>query len=137
MDLKLRFPPTPAAMSQHAELAVTAARNVDRVRLDYSVESLPDVDSILAALHADAVSPQQIGETLFAFGAYVGEVIARNATGTWATAPSPMAEPGAWPVVHLPSRERFVDPIGKVFKLVRDGPGESVADFYRALVSSA
>jgi hypothetical protein len=61
---------------------VLAAANLQRKRLDFSVESLKAVDEWLARLHADGVEPSasEAAETIVWTGAYVGEVIRRNSS---------------------------------------------------------
>src|SRR5436190_21792670 len=83
MNLHLQFPPTPENAAAHAQLAVDAARNVDRVELDYSPQSLAEVDRILSKFHAQKLQVDQVGETVFSFGCYVGEVLVRQLGGSW------------------------------------------------------
>lgn len=131
--LRLRFPPTPEHMADHAAVAVEAAAGVEGVALNYEVSSLASLDAILEQFHDDATDPDSIASTLFTFGAYIGEVIVREASGSWT-----MVEPGhpldgGWPIIELPGG-RLVNPVGKAFKRVRNGEVDSIPYFYRALV---
>jgi hypothetical protein len=119
-------------MADHAGVAVRAAADIDGVDLDYTVESLAVVDGILGGFHDDNLRSSQVAETLFSFGAYVGEVAVRCAGGTWVSQPEdhPL---GGWPVVELPSG-RLVNPVGKVFKRVDLGESEYLPYFYQVMV---
>lgn len=119
-------------MPDHAELAVAAARNVDAIELDYSVTSLEAVDRILARFHDQRLTPDQIGETVFAVGAYVGEVIVRTAKGRWVDPLEPHPLGGGWPMIELPSGT-VVNPVGKAFRRV-ENEGDSIRYFYEVLV---
>jgi hypothetical protein len=118
-----------------AELAVTAARNVDKVELDYSPQSLTAVDRILESFHREGLKENQIGETVFSFGCYVGEVLVRHNRGVWKiptrTALSRILRGReSMMVVELPDGT-VCNPIGKAFKLLENGKTESVAYFYQ------
>jgi len=130
--LNLKFDPVPENAARLADVAVQAARNVDHVDLDYSVASLDIVDGIMENLRKEGLKVEQIIETLFSFGVYVGEVLVRNAGGAWvATAGSPMESFASAPmVVHL-GGEHFSNPIDKAVKRFRNGPEDSLAYFYQ------
>jgi hypothetical protein len=120
-------------MADHGNQAVQAARRVDDVTLDYSVSSLTAVDRILGGFHDEHLSERQIGETIFAFGAYVGEVIVRAVDATWVTVPDDHPLGRGWPMVEL-AGGALVNPIGKAFKRVGNGASDSIPYFYSALV---
>lgn len=122
-------------MADHAGVAVVAAHRVDGHELDYSVATLAAVDDALDRFHREGLAPAQIGETVFSFGAYVGEVIVRHNAGSWVDLPKehPLGE--GWPMVEL-SNGRIVNPIGKAFKRVAHGTTESITYFYDSLVVS-
>ncbi|HXJ88135.1 MAG TPA: hypothetical protein VMS18_15040 [Candidatus Binatia bacterium] len=64
-----------------SQSAVTDAENYDHIKLDYSVESLKQVDEILGRVHDTYVkSPSSVHMRGLAaeYGAYVGEVIRRS-----------------------------------------------------------
>ena len=134
MDLRLQLPPTPENAAKHAQLAADAAWNVDHVKLDYSPESLAEVDSIVGRFHSEGLTPEQIGSTIFSFGCYVGEVFVRHQRGVWkmpadADLPDFLKEDNNMMVVQLPSGAVW-NPIGKAFKLLENGQPDSVAYFY-------
>jgi hypothetical protein len=139
MNLRLQFAPTPENAGALAQLAVDAAWNVDRVELDYSPQSLAQVDGILGNFHAEKLRADEIGETVFSFGCYVGEVMVRQLGGLWA-----MPDQGFWSrlgfgkpnmmVVQMPNGIIW-NPIGKAFKLLENGKEESFVYFYGLAVS--
>lgn len=133
MHLRLQFPPTPENAAKLAELAVQAARNVDGIELDYSPKSLASVDRILGNFHAEGLSENQIGETVFSFGCYVGEVLVRNHSGRWAMPDSSflgkLGGGANMMCVELPNGSTW-NPIGKAFKLLANGLQDSVVYFY-------
>jgi len=138
MRLNLKFPPKPAFMAQHADEAVLAAHRVDDRTLDFTVESLTWIEETLGAFHNDGTSSDQIAETLFSFGAYVGEVMVRNNPGgRWVDPPADVAPlAGGWPLVQLQNGQ-LVNPIGKAFKRVDLGDTESIPYFYSVFTKSA
>jgi len=131
MDLRLKFPPTPAHARDLAEVAVGAAMRVSGMELDYSPESLSAVDDQLEKFANEGVTSDDVAETLFYFGCYVGEVMVRHLGGYWqATSESRMAQLTPWPmVIVLPNGDHW-NPIGKVFKRIDEDEGESAAYMY-------
>lgn len=136
MELRLPFPPTPEHMSDHAEHLVRVVRSIDGLELDFSIPSLSVVDGLLGRFHDAGDDPDLMAETLFQFGAYVGEVIVRQHGGSWVTVPQghPMGK-GWQPLVEIEGG-RLLNPIGKSFKRVRNGAGDSIPSFYHLLVTS-
>ena len=136
MGLRLQYPPTPQHAARHAQIAVDAARNVTAVHLDYSPESLAEVDKIVGAFHTEGLRPDQIGETVFSFGCYVGEVMVRHDRGVWkmpreTKLPEALKEGNNMMVIEFPNGD-VCNPIGKAFKLLELGEGESLSFFYQA-----
>lgn len=135
MRLRLQHPPTPEFAPTHAQIAVEAARDIDHVTLDYSSASLAEVDRILGKFHAEGLTADQMGETVFSFGCYVGEVLVRNNGGRWVMPrQSVLSKLGfgdsTMMVVELPNGDVW-NPIMKAFKLLENGEADSVAYFYR------
>jgi hypothetical protein len=122
-------------MPDHAAHIVEVVRRIDGEDLDFSVPSLETVDRLLGRFHDAGDDPDRVAETVFQLGSYIGEVIVRQANGTWATVPGdhPLGE--GWPLVELPG-DRVVNPIGKAFKRVSNGRADSIPYFYEALVAS-
>jgi hypothetical protein len=133
LTLRLKRPPSPEYAAEHAQIAADAARDVDHVHLDYSVASIAEIDKIIARFHAEGMRGDQVAETVFSFGCYVGEVMVRQLRGAWkmpAETDLPKELGGDFMVVELPSRT-VCNPIGKAFKLLELGEGESLTYFYR------
>src|SRR5690242_15429273 len=135
MLLNLQYPPTPDAAPKHAESCVSAVKNVDNIDLDYSVESLRVLDRLIEQFRADGTTSEQIGETLYAFGCYVGEVVVRNAGGRWVdSSHMPLAGPGGFPLVQH-GEQSVCNPIGKVFKRLEEGSEHDLPYFYRVVTA--
>ena len=81
--LNLKYDPTPENAHALAAGIVAAAQRITGVELDYSRGSLERVDAILGDLCSNGPPAEQIAETLFGFGCYVGEVMVRCSTGRW------------------------------------------------------
>jgi len=135
VDLRLKYEPTAANASLFAAEIAQSVFEVDRIDLDYRPGSLIDVDRIIEGLRSEGVTPDQIGETLFCFGCYVGEVFVRHAGGVWrATEETSMRDAAGGPfVVELPvgGVARYVNPLDKVFKRLENGPEDDLPYFYR------
>jgi hypothetical protein len=117
---------------EYAETIVQAAQQVDGVALDYSAASLEDVDRIIEGFRQEGLSVEQIADTLFGFGCYVGEVVIRNLGGQW------KAGDGVGVAVFDESdllvelaERNACNPIGKVFKRFENGEADSVVLFYK------
>ncbi len=117
-------------------MAVSAAKNIDKLDLDYSPESLKIVDDILARFHRDKVPADKIGATLFAFGCYVGEVFVRHFGGRWCKEEDTEMRglAGFFIVVALPN-DKVCNPIGKVFKRIQEGEAENLPYFYHVFTT--
>ena len=106
-----------------AAFLVSAERHFGRT-LDFSVESLDEVDAILLRLHDDG-----FGEITYAFqcqvASYVGEV-ARSVfeDAAWALGEAPMD-----PRVFRLSEDEELNLISKIGKVVRNGAEDSIAHF--------
>lgn len=74
-------------MQQSAQDAVNYAAEQQQIALDFSLESLSQVDQLLSQLHDDQQAKAHSSELIFTlcniFGAYVGEVFIRHVGGTW------------------------------------------------------
>lgn len=123
-------------MADYAAHIVGVVRRLEHVELDYSVGSLLHVDGLLGQFHDAGDDPGRISETLFEFGAYIGEVIVRERGGAWITVPKDHPLGGHWPLVELPG-ERLLNPIGKAFKRVQNGATDSITFFYEALATDS
>jgi hypothetical protein len=118
-------------------MAVSATKNIAKLDLDYSPQSLNVVDDILGRFYRDKVPVETIGATLFAFGCYVGEVFVRHFGGKWCREEDTEMRglAGFFIVVGLPN-QKICNPIGKVFKRVQEGPAESLPYFYHVFTTT-
>src|SRR5262245_24379830 len=125
MNLRLQYPPTPENAARHAQVAVDAAWNVERIKLDYSPESLTDIDRIIGRFHADRLQSEQILTLVFCFGCYFGEVFVRHHEAVWkmpadTSLPDELKRGNNMMVVEFPNGNLW-NPIGKAFKLLENG----------------
>lgn len=132
VTLRLPFPPVAERMPEHAANLVKVVHNVDGIDLDYRATSLADVDRLLGKFYDAGDDPDRMPETLFLFGAYIGEVIARSNGGAWVHVEDDHPLGGGWPLVQLPDGH-LLNPIGKAFKRVGNGPTDSILYFAQAL----
>ena len=67
-----------------------------------------------------------MGETVFLFGCYAGEVLARSLGGHWSEPGEQEAAVGlSMPGVRVPAGT-FWNPIGKAIRLLENGPSDSL-----------
>lgn len=132
MKLNLQFPPRPEYAADHAKLIVKTAYEISSVALDYSVESLHLVDEIIEGFRRDNIKPEQIGETLFGFGCYMGEVFVRNESAEWKRADeTPMKDLTNMPLLIQMPDGGIGNPIGKVLKRLENGDVDNLSYFYQ------
>jgi hypothetical protein len=77
-----------AVCAQLAQTCVQSAKRAYSVELDFSLASLDTLDSVLQQMHeenlATPISAEGLGARCFALGAYIGEVLRREAgQGRW------------------------------------------------------
>jgi hypothetical protein len=132
MRLRLKYPPTPENAAKFAADIVRSAAEISGATLDYSVESLKLVDDIIEGFRQDGCKSDQIGETLFAFGCYVGEIFVRQAGGKWVTtAGTSMERMSGFPLAVETGKDSATNPIGKVFKRLENGEGDDLPYYYQ------
>lgn len=132
MLLRLKRRPDPTNAALFADEIVEATLEITDETLDFSVESLEKVDAILQSFIDDGVPADNIKETLFGFGCYVGEVFVRNAGASWRelAADDKLVDAFGWPLVVSVPNGKICNPIGKVFKRVEQGESENLPFFY-------
>lgn len=129
--MNLPHEPKPENLPLLAELVVKNMREQHGVALDYSQESLKEIDKALASMHFEGVAPQAVADMVFCFGCYVGEVMRRKYGGEWIE-PRTDIPLGPFPLLQFPDGSPCA-PIGKAFKGLRNGPGDSVHYFSFAM----
>jgi hypothetical protein len=131
VQLKLKYKPTPEYASALADLIVPVAREVSRANLDYSPSSLGEVDRIIENFRKEGLRVEQVAETLFSFGCYVGEVFVRHAGGCWREAgETSMGKFAGAPLVVQTGPADFCNPIDKVFKRFENGAEDDLTYFW-------
>ncbi len=128
---EIPFAPEPGNLDRLAEAIVETIKRIEGVALDYSPESLRDVDKILLRFHEDGMRVRFIADPLFCLGCYVGEVMCRRLGAQWVDPPNQMM--GMFPVTLI--GDSYSTPITKVYKHVMNGSEDSVYFFYRAMES--
>lgn len=133
MKLELRYPAMPENARDHAQLAVTLARDEFGDDLDFSPASLETVDAEVESVREEGLTGEEAAEALFVIGCYLGEVMVRALGGKWiAAARSPLASLSPWPmVVVLPDGSAW-DAIGKAYKRLELGDSEYLPAFFAA-----
>lgn len=117
-----------------ANRAVETAKKVDGAVLDYSPNSLKDIDKIVLDIRRSGTNPEEVKGTLFILGAYVGEVIVRNNKGSeWSQPPKEVQAAGLTAMGISTKDGVFWNPIGKVHKLLINGEEDSVVHFYNVI----
>lgn len=76
-------PPAATRPARWAADAVSALREGARLRLDYSAQSLWRVDRMIEGIRQEEAPYAAVETVLRGFGAYAGEVIARQTGGEW------------------------------------------------------
>jgi len=128
----------PEYASEHAELMVNVAKDIDGVELDFSPRSLEDVDRMVLDMRSQGVTLKDVGEAFFGFGCYLGEVFVRNNDAKWRlTEDTPMKSLAGAPMVVELEPDDNCNPIDKVFKLFENGEGDSIVYFYQVFTRKA
>jgi len=130
--------PTPVNAKDYAEIIVESAKKISKIDLDYSPASLIDVDEIIEGFRKEGQSIEQVYQTLFHFGCYVGEVFIKNVGGYWKESDKTKMKgvAGSPIVVELESKS-IVNPVGKVMKRMEHGEEDSICYFYEVFASRA
>lgn len=130
-----REPTVADMMIAYAEDAVDHARSASGVALDYSPESIRNVEAVLQTLYAalpkgflgrllrKAPSAQDLDTMCKMYGGYLGEVFRRAGGGEWAF--DTEISPGQT-VICLRKGDAKVFPPAKVFKRLTNGPEDDV-----------
>ena len=131
-SFRLKYPPTPEYAAQLAELMVEPARTESEIDLDFSVNSLKQVDRTIRRMRREGADTGQITTTLFGFGCYVGEVFVRNRRGRWRlTQETGLRGLTKSPMVIELEAQQFCDPIFKVFNRFAHAREDGLPHFYR------
>ena len=129
-------PPGPIADLQIrlTDLALQVAREGFGKRLDFSTDSIREVESILAAVHEEYVKTQNeegLNGIALEFGAYIATTIQRNTGEGVLERDHPEFGEASFPF-HFGGGTLF--PYGWCVKRIFDGPADDIWSKYRALV---
>ena len=131
-SFRLKYPPAPEYAAQLAELMVEPARRSSEIDLDFSVNSLKQVDRAIRRMRREGADAGQIATTLFGFGCYVGEVFVRNSGGQWRlTQETHLRGLTKSPMVVEVEEQQFCDPIFKVFNRFAHAREDGLPYFYQ------
>ena len=73
-----------AKAQEYAELAIRMCKDLCKIDLDYTLDSLETVDRVIEAFRGlRGVSEQKVMTGVVYIGCYIGEVIVRQANGKW------------------------------------------------------
>jgi hypothetical protein len=114
----------------YAEQAVAAARKFQS-RLDYSENSLMELETILAHL-AGEMPLDDMSETCKIWGSYLGEVVRRRFGGEWSIETYP-GKQFATLTLNVNGNKLF--PSIKVHRRLTEGDGDNVWSFYKMVKS--
>jgi hypothetical protein len=135
---ELKYDIVPENAPLFAADIVASAKNIDGVTLDYSVKSLEEVDRIIGRFHEQGKTVEEIAETVFGLGCYVGEVFVKNVGGSWLAATQEEIENvyGVPLIVQL-KNQVTANPIGKIIKRLENGDEDNIPYFYRGITRAA
>jgi len=114
-----------AMMESYAETAVRVAMDDHGMTLDYSAESIPRLETVLAARIPVKSSEQE--EATRVWGGYFGEIFRRRWPAEWIMAVYPGGQ-FAMPALEIGGSQIY--PLLKVFRRLTMGPGEDLSAFF-------
>jgi len=114
-----------AMMQSYAETAVRLAMQDHGMTLDYTPESIPRLETVLAARIPVAGADQE--EATRVWGGYFGEIFRRRWPAEWVMAVYPGGE-FAMPALEVAGSQIY--PLLKVFRRLTMGPGEDLSAFF-------
>lgn len=106
-----------------------------RLPLDYSAGSLRVVDRLVDGLRLGGAGREDMAGVLLGLGAYVGEVLVREAGGAWVDLPSGHLLRGVFGrsvAVRMPDG-RVWNPLGRTVNRFEAGPKESLYTYFLTL----
>lgn len=122
----IEFKSTQEKMSWLADQAVRVARENQGVELDYTPESIEQVEQVLSVLHDEHKSgklSKGVNGLALAFGAYIGEAIRQSEPGSKWEKDHQVAGPESYPI-QWGGGESF--PTGWAYKRIINGPEDNV-----------
>ncbi|MDH4164397.1 MAG: hypothetical protein OEW15_17175 [Nitrospirota bacterium] len=117
-------------------LAAEAVRDAEKeyhIKLDYSVQSIEQVEAVLSKFHEQYLKDKAsvaVNGLATAYGAYIGEVIKRSTPDAKWERDHPVAGEKSYPM-HWKGGESF--PCGWCYKRITNGPEDNVWHKYQVL----
>jgi hypothetical protein len=130
--LRLPAPPSVGTMPALAGSVVGPAESISGAQLRYRSEDLAVVDAILDGFREPG--SDLTAETVWCFGAYIGQTMVERAGGVWVDGPDAQRLGAAF-AVRLPNGV-VANPIGRAFRRVDEGPTADVPYFYRTMTEA-
>lgn len=119
---------------QRAVATLVADEDRHGMALDYSPESIAEVDRFIATCRAQGEMPQTMPTTITMLGGYVGEILVRHHGAKWADAPDRAGVPFVGsPVIEMPCGAKQ-DPIERAVRCLRADEGDELALWYKYIV---
>lgn len=119
-----------ADMSRYASAFATRTTAKTRLPLDFSAASLRIVDRVVDGLRQGAGDPADVAPILQELGAYLGEVLVRQARARWVDFDGMTSELLRQPVGVRTPDGRAWNPLGKVANRFELGPDESAYELF-------
>jgi hypothetical protein len=129
----LKFKNTDQFIQYMASEAVKDAEREDHINLDYSVDSIKQVEEILGRLHGQyATDPSSISAKGLgsAYGAYIGEVIRRSEPGARWERDDAVGGEKSYPIIW---QDGHSYPMAWCYHRIVNGPEDNVWVKYQAL----
>ncbi|WP_338491491.1 hypothetical protein [Streptomyces sp. SJL17-4] len=124
-----------ADMGRHAGEFVGRATARARLPLDYTAASLRVVDRLIDGLRQGGAGREDVAGPLIGIGAYVGEVLVREAGAVWVDIPPEhlLRSVFAHPVGSRMPDGRVWNPLGRTVNRFEIGPRESLQTYFLTL----
>jgi hypothetical protein len=127
------FKTTEEMMTFLAAEAVKDAEKENKIKLDYSPQSIEKVEAVLGKIHEQYTKDKlsiAVNGLAMAYGAYIGEAIRRSEPGSKWERDHPVGGEKSYPL-HWKGGESF--PCGWCFKRITNGPEDNVWHKYQML----
>ncbi|MEV5969668.1 hypothetical protein [Streptomyces sp. NPDC051921] len=127
--------PRAAEMERYASEFVGRVLARARLPLDYSATSLAVVDRLIDGLRRGGAGRKDVAGPLLGLGAYVGEVLVRQAGAEWVDLPPdhPVRTAFGHPVAVRMPDGRLWNPLGRTVNRFEIGPQESLRTYFLTL----
>ncbi len=119
----------------YAANAISFAKDVFKIKLDWSDESIEDIERILDAMHQDAQRNSPTEDQIMGFakglGSYIGEVFRRNHGAKWGLV---HFGEDTFPGLQADNSSGLFWPWGKARNRIVNGEEDNVLQYYEILV---